>query len=406
MDGSKGFNPFANINRRPVRDRESNEFLPARPTVITALNLLLFSILIPLALVDGGTLTYALSLLTCLTTVVVNFASARKTSHAVIFALALGLSLGMFAHPLISALIFGATTATGSAAALVCSGKKVLNLAVPFVGIAAFVISLVICKEPIIALTAVIPLIPVFALGFTTRKKVSLSTSVVCCAAVTVAVILAIAAYSVYSLCGSLDLDSVNRTVDAISEYMTPYVEQSLAELLGMEATEAIHSYAVTVINTYINSAPGLIIAACLVFAYLSHKVEFNMLYTHGVDEYIDEHTSALTVSLYSAVIFIVALVLSFTLDPYNETSIVSVVASNICTILFPALFLMATEATRFLPAKLGPIGLILSGLLVLAMIAGVFFFPMLIPLIGAFYVIVRAIDVWAKEHYSKGENQ
>ena len=66
----------------------------------------------------------------------------------------------------------------------------------------------------------------------------------------------------------------------------------------------------------------------------------------------------------------------------------------------------MALEAIRFLPTRLGPIGLILSGLLILAMIVGLFSFPMLIPLIGAFYVIVRAIDVWAKEHYSKGENQ
>ena len=318
----------------------------------------------------------------------------------------MGLSLGAFAHPLMSALLLGSTVTVGSSAAIVCSGKRAMNLIVPAAAISAFATSLVISGEPMIALTALIPFIPVFSLGFATRRKTTLSFSVICCAASAAAVLLAIAAYSVCSVYGTLDVESVNRAVDDVSAYLLPLVEQSVAELFAMEVSEAIRAYSLAVINAYINSITGIAVAACIVFAYLSHKVEFNTLYSHGVDDYVDEQTSKLTVGILPSAIFIIALILSFSLDPYNGTSIVAVVSSNICTILFPALLLMALEAIRFLPTRLGPIGLILSGLLILAMIVGLFSFPMLIPLIGAFYVIVRAIDGWAKEHYSKGENQ
>ena len=406
MNGSNTFFPFAKKNEAHDTVRESNEALPPRSIFVSALNLLLCSLLIPFMLSGNETATYAISLIACLTSTVVMFTSAKKISHAVLYTVAMVLFLGTVVLPLLPALIFGSVVAIGSGAALISTGKGLQNLITPVMAVLAFTVSLIACGDPLIALTALALYLPVVVLGIASRIKVSFSAAVISCTATLLLLALLAIGATIYLTYGSVSSEALNQGIDSLTATLISYAEMSMKELMGIEVNEAWRNMIVIVVDYYVNISPGLIVAACTVASYFALKIEHNSLEAHGIDRLLDEHTTMLSVGAFPALLYILAVVLSFALDPYNEISVIAIVADNICLILSPALLIMTGRALRALPAKLGFIGLLISGFLVLFMILAFYAFPMIVALVGAVYVLIISVDAWAKEHYSKGENQ
>lgn len=386
---------------------KGNEYLPIRPTILAVFNLLLCSLLIPFTLSGNETLTYGLSLLTCLISTVVVFTLAKHIFFAILYTALLALFLGSVTLPLLPALIFCPVVAIGSCAALFCSGRGFLKLVFPLIIAGSFVIPLILFKDPMLALSAIIIYLPVFALGISSRNRASATGSVVACTVALVAFIALVIGFTVNDLYGTLSPAVLNQAIDDLIALTVEYAEQGLELFTELEVNEAMHNKLLSEMDSYVNLSFGAITAICSVFAYLAFKIEHSMLDVHGIDSYGDDNLKKITASVITAFLFVIALVLSFSLDPHNNTSIVAVVAENICIILFPALGLMTLEAIRYLPSRLGLLGLILSAAVILLIIVAVFFsFPMIIAVVGAVYVIAVKVDAWAKEHYSKGENQ
>ena len=406
MNGSGGFFPFVKKHKLNNTVRESNEVLPVRSIFVSALNLLLCSLLIPFMLSGNETATYALSLIVCLSSTIVMFTSAKRISHAILYTITMVLFLGTVVLPLLPALLFGSVVAIGSGAALISTGKGMQRIITPIAAALAFIVSIIVCGDVLIALTAFALYLPVFALGIASRKKASVATAVISCTATLMALAALATVSVVYATCGSVSPEAINQCIDSISADLMLQTEATMKELMGLEVDEAMRNMMVTVIDYYVNISPGLIIAACTVASYIALKIEHNSLEAHGIDRLLDEHSTKLSVSVITALLFILATVLSFSIDPYNDTSIVAIVADNICLILGPALLIMTGRALRALPGKLGFIGLLIAGFITLFMILAFYAFPMIVALVGAVYVIVINVDAWAKEHYRKGDNQ
>ena len=406
MNGSATFFPFNKKREDRNKVTESNETLPMRSVLITALNLFLCSLLIPLALAGSETAAYALSLAACLTSTIVMFTSSKKTSHAVFYTIGMVIFLGMSILPLVPALVLGTVVAIGSGAALISSAKGWQKVIVPVLAILSVIASAIICGDILIATISLAVFIPTLALGISSRNKASFSTSAIAGAAAMIFTVLVAIGALIFAMFGSLTVDTLLQAVDTVAADLISSTEISMKELLGLEVNEAMRNMIVYVVDYYINVSIGLLIAACLVVSYFALKIEQNSLEAHGIDRLIDEHTTTLSVGIIPALLFVAALVMSFSLDAFNNASIVAIVADNICIILFPALLVMTSRAIRELPRKLGFIGLLLSGIIVLLIMVALYAFPMAIALVGAIFVIFEHIDSWAKEHYSKGENQ
>ena len=146
MTGCGSLFPFAKKQGTRRRTSETNDTLPMRTTLISALNLLLCSLLIPFMLGGSETATYVLSLAICLTSTIVVFISAKKMSHSIIYTAALVLSLGLLTLPLLPALIFGTVVAIGSGASLISTAKGWRHSITPIVVALTLIISIIFCN--------------------------------------------------------------------------------------------------------------------------------------------------------------------------------------------------------------------------------------------------------------------
>lgn len=383
-----------------------SDSLPPHLVIIMAINILAASLLIPFILRGYQYLSLGTSAIVCLLSVLTAFYSHEKKIKAMTFLACMAMLFVFFSSPVVPALIPGTVTSVGACAALICSAKKRLNLIAPILMAASFILSIVLCQDLLIASVALIPFLAAFAIGLASRRKAALTASVATGAAVIFAALLAIAAVLIYFNYNAIDPEAIATASRAVAANLTRLFEQALSEYGQIEITHDIHKVIVHTVNTYINLSPGIVIAAATVVSYFAVKSEHNLLSANGVIRFVDESTSVVTLNVFASAVFFLALVLSFAQDPFGETSMVATVALNLCIILSPALILTAFEAIRWLPTKLGIIGLILAGALIVFVLISLSSFPLIIPLIGAAFIIIRSVDDWAKEHYKKGENK
>ena len=66
----------------------------------------------------------------------------------------------------------------------------------------------------------------------------------------------------------------------------------------------------------------------------------------------------------------------------------------------------MGIRAIKTAPKKFGAKGALLSMALIVVLVLLLTVEPLILPLVGAIYIILGAIDLWAKDFYGKGENQ
>ena len=166
------------------------------------------------------------------------------------------------------------------------------------------------------------------------------------------------------------------------------------------------------VIDTYVNFSIGIIGAMSLISAYIAHSFQLNVFKSFGMDGYLTERATKLTVSTYAAVIFVVSHVLSYATDSFGNISLLAIVCGNLSIILLPSLLIISFKTVKYLPQRFGFLGIIIL-IAVIFMIFTMFShstmflqIPTLLALVGAFSIIIQSIDVWAKEHYGKGENK
>ena len=116
----------------------------------------------------------------------------------------------------------------------------------------------------------------------------------------------------------------------------------------------------------------------------------------------INSKTSSVQMSTISAVLFVTAYIFSFTTDSAGNLDLVSAVAENLRIILTPGLLLAGIDAVGALLRKLRIGGLFFIILIIAAFMWLSDYILLLLAALGAIFIIVRAVDEWAKEHYKE----
>jgi hypothetical protein len=249
-------------------------------------------------------------------------------------------------------------------------------------------------------------LLPILALGLANRFGAAKTTSVVLCATAFLIPVTGLIIYSVISTYGSLDRNTVDLIADAIKSNMLSVAKEMSAYFGEIEITEPLKKELSAAVDSYINMSVGSLIALALTVAYAAHSLQCSIFRSFGLVKLLDEKRTSLTLSVTSAIVFIASHLLSFATDSLGNTSLLAVVGGNLSLILFPAFLLTGFEAIKALPKKLGLLGLIIMILILVLIFAMFSQFPIILALVGSFSVIFKNVDVWAKEHYGKGENK
>lgn len=306
---------------------------------------------------------------------------------------------------LIPAIVLGAVYGVCAYSTLICAcGKK--NIFFPIVTpLLAYAVSLVLTLDPVRSLFSLVFMIPALALGLASLSKSDLNTSVLACTVATIVPLIAFFAISTHSRYGSLSLEAMMSIASDIRTFFETFTEEYISFVGQTELTQSLYSEISEMVNSYVNLAPGLIVAFCLSVSFVIHSLKNDLLEAQGFDQEALLKSRTLSVSAVTALVFLVAHIMSFTTDASNNTSFIAVVFGNISFMLIPCLALTGIGAVMILPKKLGILGIIPIALLIILLFNKFSSFFILLALIGAFFVITRKIDSWAKEFYNKGDN-
>lgn len=387
-----------------THESTSERYFPAFIYVILSATVVFTSLILPLYL-SNHQLTYTSAWICFALAATVTFISGKKLSHS-IFAVALVLlCMGMLASPIIPAFVFGVIISVGAGSAAVCSAKKQLLALTILSPLLAYPIALAITSDPLISISSLIFIVPIIAMGLTGRYNSKRSTSVALCASAEAITVFGAIAIWIYSAYGALTPDTVTAAADYFVGGVEYYSAYALKTVYQIEVTGYMQKIITAFADLMVNVSPGFIGAVCIVISYLSHSVHLGLMSTYGIDRCLKESSTKLTVSFEAALIFVAAYIMSFATDSSNMISFPATVSVNICMILMPCLAYIGIDALSALPRKLGLLGLIIWGaILIMILSAASSSFLFVFALIGSAFVIVRHIDSWAKEFYSKGD--
>lgn len=398
-----------NISENPsVRSKalESHEKLSLFPVIFIFLTVIATSLLLPIMLCGKSRAAFSVSIVICLLCSVILFISAKKLSKAVLLILLMAFSASFVGSPILPALIFGGIISIGCGAALICSAKKWQFLVFALIFPIAYALSFLLTGSLIISLLSLFLIFPVSALGLSHRFGAKKTTSLVICAAAVIIPVAGLIILALISTYGQLNRGTVDLIAEGITATMISSMEEMTEYLGQVEITETFKKDIAVAVDSYINMSVGTLIALALTASYAAHALQCNLFYSFGLDKFLDKKRTALSVSVEAAIIFIVAHVLSFATDSFGNTSLWAVVGGNLSLILFPVFLLTGLETIKALPKKLGLVGLVIMILIIILIFAMFSQFPIILALVGSFFVIFKNVDLWAKEHYGKGENK
>ena len=382
----------------------SAEGLPTKLSLLLALTYLASALLLPFVLIGESTLSIICACVSCALTVAVSFASAKKPSRAFFFAV-LVCFIGYFVgSPILPALLFGLTTAIASASALLCSANKASRIMIVIAAAMAYLISLLVILDPIVSLFALVLFVPALLSAVSTLKKAGATATIALTGSAIVLSAILVLLYRMQVLFGEVSFASLSLAMDSFVNFFVYYVKRAMVEVYGTEVTAAVLSEITATAESCVNLAIGFVSAAALIEAYFCHSTRRKIFVAYGIDVYLSPAMTRITVSVPAALVFVVAYVLSFATSAAGEISLVAVIGNNLCLTLMPCLFLKGLESFKALIFKLGFFGLLIVVGFAAFMISAVTSLPMLLALIGAFFVLIVSVDSWAKGFYGKGE--
>ncbi|MBR4032219.1 MAG: DUF2232 domain-containing protein [Clostridia bacterium] len=366
---------------------------------------LLFSMLTPLLFGNSQTHLEIWAWAMVITCVLLAWLLIKKIRWIFLTVLMSLIFISFSGSALIPAFVLGAVYGVCAYATLIgaCGKKNIFfPIATPLL---IYVISLVLTLDPVRSLYSLIFVIPALAMGLASLSKSDLNTSVLACTVATIVPLIAFFAISTYSRYGSLSFETMTGVAADIRIFFEAFAEEYISYAGQTELTQSLYSEISEAVNSYVNLAPGLIVALCLSLSFVIHSLKNDLLEAQDFDQAAIVKSRTLSVSAITALVFLLAYIMSFTTDASNNTSFIAVVFGNISFMLIPCLALTGIGAIMILPKKFGILGVIPIVLLIVLLFNKLSSFFILLALVGAFFVITRKIDSWAKEFYNKGDN-
>lgn len=250
-----------------------------------------------------------------------------------------------------------------------------------------------------VSLVAIAVSAAAITLGFlqrknTERKSIILYSSAVFILVVTGMTALLLSSFGLLSEKGISDLILSAR--DSLSEYM-----KSLSIDMHGEAVPAFEAeYIDLYLSQVFNLIPAIFTVSVFVIIYFAHSLQLSVYKSCDFDIMVTQKTVKINMSIYAAIIFVASYILSLSTDTAGHPDMLGTVCSNLNLILTPGLFLVGFDGLRAILIKLRALGFILLLLLCAAVFLLSSYIILIMSAIGAFYIIILAIDEWAKKHY------
>ena len=307
--------------------------------------------------------------------------------------------------PLIPAILIGAIVGACAYSTLVCAcGRKNISFAI-VTPVLIYLTSWVLTLDPVRATYSLVFIVPALALGLASKAGSDLNRSVLICTVATIVPLVVFLAISTYTKYGGFSFETMMGAAVDIRAYFADFVKEYVSFVGKTEITTAILGEIAETVNSYVNLAPGLIVAVCIALSFVVHSLKNDLLENQGYDQKALVKSRTLSVSVVTALVFLVSHIMSFTTDASNNTSFIAAVFGNVSFMLIPCLTLTGLGALAVLPRKIGIFGIIPIALLIIMLFNDFSSFFILLSLVGACFVIIRSIDSWAKDFYSKGDN-
>lgn len=329
--------------------------------------------------------------------------------------IALPLILGFFlisytGSPTLSALLFGSVISIGAGGAIIFSGKGFKTAIAVLLPLFSFSITFTLTGNLWASFLSLVYYPPLFALGISGRMRVGKTPSIVISAAFIIVMLIGAAAFGIHHTYGSISKETISLTGQFLSDFYVRMSENAFAAAGIGTMNPALRRQLQAEADLLVSSAFGIVTAICLIAVYLAHNLQCRILEGAGLKKLLSADMTVLTASAVSALIYIIAHVLTYTTGASGGTTVIAAVGANLCYILLPLYVLKGYEAFKFLLEKFYFWGMIAA----IGIAIAVFMFSsassssvfVLIALVGAFYVIISEIEKWAKDHYGKAEQR
>ena len=396
--------PITNSTIRDLHYREEGK-LSYTCCFLLSVTAWLFSLMIPMLLGNSQTNLEIWAWAMVVDCVLFAWFLVKKIRWTFLIVLMTLMFVSFSGSPLIPAILLGTIVGICAYSSLVCAcGNKNFSFVI-VTPLLIYFTSWILTLDPVKSAYSLIFIIPALTLGLVSRSGADLNRSVLTCTVSVIIPLVAFLAISTYLKYGGFSFAAFTSAATDIRAFFGDITQEYISFVAQAEITAAIYGEISETVNSYVNLAPGLIVAGCLTISFVIHSLKNDLLEKQGYDQKALIKSRTLSVSTLTALIFLASHIMSFTTDASNNTSFIAVVFGNVSFMLIPCLALTGLSALIILPKKFGILGIIPIALLFIMLFNQLSSFFILLALIGAFFVIIRKIDFWAKEFYNKGDN-
>ena len=392
-------------NNNSSRARTHEDSFSTKQTLILSIITVLFALAIPVSAVITPATDF-IAWLICLAFGGLVILTSRKFSSIVILAFILFFFTSYTGSAASVASIVGIISACGVYSALASQARKFYIALLALIPAVAFACAYALTLEIALAIATLAIFLPSLAMGIALRRGRNRAQSIAFFAAVAALEVIGATLGIIYLKYGCVSLEHIRGTAShfrSITEEMFTYAIESAGEVM---LTEDIALMIDEMAFEMTNLLVGLTCASIITVGYFSQKIQHSLFERFELESLQNESGAQIKASVAAAIVYVAAYICSFTTSVSSAPSFVSIAAGNISLILLPLLLYVGFGFLINLPKKIGFLALLAwAATFVAAYLLSSSVIDIL-ALVGAFYTLLINIDVWAEEHYSKGEDQ
>ena len=337
-----------NAHNTSTPNKEKNNFLPG--AAVLCLSYVLLCLYAPFSTrLAGEWSTLALAIAACALSVfaLTRIAGSFKAVSGFVFVVAIFMFLGGSVLPVALFVSFAAASCIW--AYLLLKVKHPALWALPALPLIICALSVRSVGAAMLSVSSVICSLCLAYVIRSRRDRVSAVCNISAGLCVSVAVALV---YAVYVLRGEISGTVIRELLDSAKQSMILTIDGMLSQMgmlaeVGLDVT----NIASVAVSSVFNLLPAIVIVICNVCAYVLHSLFMSVLFTTPEQRQQSVDMLEFNMSIHSAIIYIVAIILSLILSS-DKTAMYGAVAQNLAVVLAPGLILIALAGMRALMAK------------------------------------------------------
>ena len=372
--------------------------------IIFALAVSLLSASLPLAIANNSA-TLPLSWASCIIAGIAIFVTSRRFLSIMLTVLAMSFILSYTGSPTSIAAILGTVMACGIYCSAAASAKKTNILFLFAAPLLSLSLTYALTLSLPLSLLSVAYLPASLAMGITARKGRDCKSAVTVFAFVAITEIILYVGGHIFLQNGTISLDIIEHAVRYLENSIDWAFRTAILNMGNAEMTEALSIEIRNMAADAVNIIPGATVLLAVVIGYIAHTFTCSVFERFDEERLLNSSRTEITASCTAATLFLIAHIFSYTSGASSAPSFIGVAAQNLSLALLPVILCVGFNKLLALPRKMGFLALVIwLGLFLASNAMGISVLTA-IALIGAFYIIIARIDVWAKGHYSKGDN-